>query len=312
MSTISTAMTFSAKERECELLFCQYGPFFHMYTDGNLSQTLFCNQEDFIVIMNLIGSCSCFFDKIDIYTYEIMNNHLHFIVGGDKTEAEQYFYMLKSRLQRYYIRSGRCIDLRNFNCEFITIDSLLMLRNEIGYTNRNGYVVRPDCTPYSYPWGAGALFFNPFLKLIPSKKFSELPIKEKRRICHSHNIPFKSDNLLVYNGIILPSSYCKIKVAEKMFRDAHHYFHLISKNFEAFSEIAKRLHEKVIISDEEMYAAVSNIAFKEFGIKQPSLLTAKGKIDVAKRMHYDFNASNRQIKNILKIESNIIDELFPQ
>ena len=97
-----------------------------------------------------------------------------------------------------------------------------------------------------------------------------------------------------------------------MFRDAHHYFYMVSKNFEAYSEIAQRLHEKVIYSDEEMYSAVSHIAYKQYRIKQPSLLSAKDKIEVAKRMHYEFNASNRQIKNILKLDDSIIEELFPK
>ena len=40
--------------------------------------------------------------------------------------------------------------------------------------------------------------------------------------------------------------------------------------------------------------------------------SAKDKIEVAKRMHFEFNASNRQIKNILKLDDGIIDELFPK
>ena len=312
MNTISNAMTFSAKERECEIRFLSSGKFYHMYTDGNSSQTLFSSKDDFICIMNLIGVCSCYYKDVHIYTFEVMNNHLHFILECERIRAEEYFTQLKNCLQRYYIRNGRCVNLSDFKCKFVEIDNLNTLRNEIAYVNRNGYVVRPDCTPFSYPWGAGILFFNPFTKLIPSRRFNDLSVLAKRKICHSHNVHFESDNLRVYEGIILPSSYCKITEAEGIFRDAHHYFYMISKNFEAYSEIALRLHEKVIYSDEEMYSAVSHFAYKQYTIKQPSLLSAKDKIEVAKRMHIEFNASNRQIKNILKLDDGIIDELFPK
>lgn len=283
-----------------------------MFTDGNLSQTLFCNTEDFIFAMNLIGFCACHFPDVHIYTFELMNNHLHFILKSDKMRAMQFFDMIKTRLQRYYIKNSRCVDLKRFQCEFVSIESLGTLRNEIAYVNRNGFVVRPDCTPFSYPWGAGALFFNPFLKHEDAVLFKKLPIKVKRQVLHSHDIEMEGFDLTVYKGVILPSSYCHIKEAEGAFRDAHHYFHLISKSFEAFSEIAKRLHESIFLSDEELYAAVSSLTIKRYNTKQPALLPAKDKIEVARAMHYDFNASNRQIKNILKLDAGTVDELFPK
>lgn len=312
MSTISKTQAFSAKERECEIRFISSGPFWHMFTNGNLSQTLFCDTDDFIFGMNLTGYCASHFPDVHIYTFEVMNNHLHFILQAEKTRAILFFGMLRNRLQRYYIKRSRCVDLSEFQCEFVPIENLNTLRNEIAYVNRNGFVVRPDCTPFSYPWGAGALFFNPFLKHEDAVAFKKLPVKVKRRLIHSHDIDANGIDLTVYKGVILPSSYCHIKEAEGMFRDAHHYFHLISKAFEAFSEIARRLHESIFLSDEEMYAAVSSLTLKRFNTKQPILLTAKDKIEVARIMHYDFNASNRQIKNILKLDAGTVDELFPK
>ena len=83
---------------------------------------------------------------------------------------------------------------------------------------------------------------------------------------------FDSKSLRVNDYMILPSSICDITLAENMFRDAHHYFHLISRNFESYTEIAKRLHESVFLTDEELYAAVSSVCHKTYGTRQPSLL----------------------------------------
>ena len=74
---------------------------------------------------------------------------------------------------------------------------------------------------------------------------------------------------------------------------------------------AKRLHDLVFLTDEELYSAVSMVCKKNYNTKQPSLLAAKEKVEMAKIMHYEYNATNRQIKSILKMEMHIIESLFP-
>lgn len=53
------------------------------------------------------------------------------------------------------------------------------------------------------------------------------------------------------------------------------------------------------------------LSIKHHNIKQPSLLSAKEKIEMARIMHRNYNASNRQIRNILKLGKEIVEELFP-
>lgn len=45
------------------------------------------------------------------------------------------------------------------------------------------------------------------------------------------------------NGHIAPPSYCDIRLGMAMFRDAHHYFWMVSKDVEAYEEIAKDLDD---------------------------------------------------------------------
>ena len=116
---------------------------------------------------------------------------------------------------------------------------------------------------------------------------------------------------MVYEGIILPSCYCYISEGESIFRSASHYFHSISKNYDAYSAIGDRLHESVFITDEEMFSVVVMISMKKHNIKQPGLLAAKDKIEIARIMHNEYNASNRQIRNILRLDKEIVENLFP-
>lgn len=303
------AETFFEKEQFAEFLLKNNGPFWYMYTPGNLTSVLFVDKEDFKFAMNLVAQVAVKNPEVRIYTFEVMNNHFHFILSGDEEKCRALFELLKEKLERYLRNKGRNINLSKFNCFLVQIMDLKTLRNEIIYANRNGYVARHDCTPFSYPWGAGMAIFNPVVELIPKQDYSKLTVREKREICKSKDIDLPGD-LKVHDGVILPSSYCATKETEQIFRDPHHYFSMLSKNWEAYSEIAKRLGDTVIITDEEMYGAVSALCAKEYGIKKPGNLNPTQKIELAKRMKQDYFASNKQIKNILRLDIGIVEELF--
>lgn len=312
MKTDSVAGSFWDAERDCEFRFNQEGPFWHLYTDGHKNDIIFSCKEDMAVGMNLIAVSALAFPKIKVLTFELMNNHVHVILRGSCEDCEAFFALFKSKLAKFFARNGRVVNLRDFNCNMIEITSLQALRNEIVYVNRNGFVAIPSCTPYSYPWGAGAFFFNTIVAKLSFVEFGSLTVRDRRTICRSNNIIDLPKDLKVCDGIILPSSWCSIKEAESYFRNAHHYFQCLTKKYEAYSEIAGRLHESVFITDEEMYSAVCALCVKTYNVKHPAHLSAKEKVEMARRMRNEYNASNRQIKNILKLDKEIVDELFPE
>ena len=305
------ALSFIEKEKLCEHLFSCNGPYWHLCTDGNDSHMIFSNSDDMKVGMNLMGICARIYPDVSILTFELMNNHLHIILSGRESKCREMFTTFRSKLQRFFMRNGRSVDLSCFECQLIAITDVSMLRNEIAYTNRNGFLTNKEHTPFSYPWGAGAIFFNPWIRSIPATPYASLSVKAKRAICKTHDLDFNGEGLMITDGMILPSSYCRISLAESMFRDAHNYFFLISRNFESYNEIAKRLHETIFLTDEELYAAISSLCRKTYDAKYPAMLSPKDKIDVARKMHFEYNASNRQIKNILRLETHVIDTLFP-
>ena len=63
-------------------------------------------------------------------------------------------------------------------------------------------------------------FYNLALKYLPSVPYKDLSVREKRKICHSNDVNIPDDGLMVFEGVLLPSSYCLIDEAEKFFRDA--------------------------------------------------------------------------------------------
>jgi hypothetical protein len=106
-------------------------------------------------------------------------------------------------------------------------------------------------------------------------------------------------------------SFCDIRLGESMFRDARSYFNSLTRNAEAFSQIASRLKDAIFLTDEELYSVICVHINKEYSVKTPSQLSAQQKIDTARHMHFGYNASNQQLRRMLRMDISILEELFP-
>lgn len=239
-----------------------------------------------------------------------MNNHMHVLFSGSEVDVRLFFDAYKKRLARYMNKRERVINWQNFICELKKIEDYNAIRNEIAYINRNGYVVSPQFTPFSYPWGANCAFFNSSIYDILKEPFNQIPYRKRRDIFQlRESLP---DSYMVSNNLILPSSYCKIKDAEQLFRNAHQYYSIVSKNWEAYRDLAKEFGDTCFLTDNEMYAAISSLCKREYGQGRPNLLSIEQKGEVARKMKYDYGASTKQIRSILRLESGLLNSLFPK
>lgn len=293
-----------------EEVFAEGGPYWHLYTSGNISEIIFRNDAELNYGITNLAICINEFEEIRIITDILMSNHIHQVLEGERARCEEMFNLFKSRLKLCYSRRKQYINLSNFNCNLREIINVKSMCNTIAYVNRNGYVNSREYTPYSYPWGSGNLYFNKIIQDIKGIPFNNLKDIERRSICKSRSIKLP-EKYCVNNDMILPISYSSYKKGESFFRDANHYFYAISKNVESYREISKELEDQIFLTDNELYAVVYNIALRQYKLSQPSLLPASAKIDIAKKMKFEYHASNGQIRRILKIEQHIVDGLFP-
>ena len=305
-----SALSFYEKERICENIFRDNGPYWHVYTDGTKMQNLFCREEDFRAGMWCLAAAMHLCKDVRMLTFELMGNHAHIVMAGLKEYCIKAFYQFAARLKKAFPRSERAIDWSQFKMDILPIESLQALRNEIVYSNRNAFVANPEYTPDSYPWGGGCAYFCSWLKHLATSPLGELPVLTQRALLHTKNIEQFAD-LRVINSIPFIPSFCDIKLGESMFRDARSYFNSLTRNAEAFSQIASRLKDSIFLTDEELYSALCSYINKEYSIKAPSELSAQQKIDVARHMRFKYNASNQQLRRMLRIDLTILEELFP-
>lgn len=284
----------------------------HICTPGENQCVIFRNSEDFRQGMNIVGvSASEFRDSVNILTFELMSNHVHFVVQGNKEDIESFFKFFRLKLRRILLRQNRVSDLTGFDYSLHLVDSENYLRSLILYVNRNGYVANINETPFSYEWGANKYFFNEFLSFESKIMVSSMFKRERDDYFHSKNVSFP-DNYYLVNGYISPWCYCKIKECECLFRNAHQYFSMISRNVESFKEIAQMSGDKIIYTDEEIFSACIYFARKNFEKWKIGDLNKNEKIELAKHLHFNYNASNKQISRLLKIEDSLVAALFPK
>lgn len=305
-----SALSFSEKERVCESIFIANGPYWHVYTDGTMMQNIFISKEDFIIGMWCLAAARHLCKSVRAITFELMSNHVHLILAGTKEDCIKVFDLFAARLKKAFPKTQRAIDWSKFKMDILPIENLLALRNEIIYTNRNAFVANPEYTPDSYPWGGGCAYFNPWLKHVKTSPLGNMKVNDQRRLLHTRDVaPFSE--LLEVSGIPFIPSFCDIRLGESIFRDARSYFNSLTRNAEAFSQIASRLKDTIFLTDEELYSVICSHINKEYSVKTPTLLSAQQKIDTARHMHFHYNATNQQLRRMLRMDLSILEELFP-
>ena len=307
--TPSRPLSFGERERQCEELFLTRGPFYQLCTPGDDTLTLFSCENDFRFAMNLIALETHLSPYVNVITFEVMGSHLHLIGEGPVKAADDWFGDLRKRLYRFYQSTGRVRDLDAFRANIIPIDNLSFMRNSIAYVNRNGYLVHPEYTPFSYPWGANRFYFNPDARLRQDGVYGDLTYDEKRRLFRSNTIDYPKSHAMM-GGYISPTSFCNIDLGEMLFRDARHYFSLVSRSVEGYRDIAKLLGDSAFCTDDELYLIVRQISKDKYGISRPETLSPDRKRELAKMMHYDYKAGVPQIRRMLRLEESAIRALL--
>lgn len=300
--------SFFNKEESCKAAFEKKAPYYHLCTPEN-HQVLFHFREDYQQCINTIGLCTKLFPDISILTFQIMTNHIHLVLSGNKEQIGDFFAEIMKILKKFYSKTGRQSYFDGMKATIIQIEDLENLRNVIAYVNRNAYVVLPSETPFSYEWGANRYYFGREAKQRFFKCRESVKIRIIRQIASSRRFDNIKD-LYMLDDYICPASFCAIEEGEAMFRDAHNYFFKISKNIENYRDIAVLIGEQLYYSDDDLFSVVCKISDEQYKVKNPSQLPKSDKLELAKKMHYDYNAGIKQISRMLKIDIAILASMF--
>lgn len=274
--------TFTERERYCNATFQSGGPYWHAYTSGKETSLAFACGEDFTFVMNLVAQAAALFPNVTIIAFEVMGNHFHFVVSAEGDLVRRFWEYIRKRLARSFpSMKGVVLALK-------PITDLQSLRNNIVYSNRNGYVADPAYTPFSYPWGTGKYYFLDWPEGI---RLCEVSARDKRKIfrCRTPEVP---GEWTIAKGHVSPASYCAVNFGMSMFRDAHHYFAMVSKNVEEYVSLAAELDDGEFLTDPELFVRLRSLVREDYGVSSLRDLTKPQKLDIARRLRREFRSSN--------------------
>jgi hypothetical protein len=261
--------------------------------------------------MTLVAMCAYDCPNVQVITFEIMSNHVHFILCGSESDVMAFFGMFRKRLQRYCSARDERTDLTYFQCEKpIPVKTLDSMRNQICYTNRNNFVVDPGHTPFSYPYGANSCYFMPMIRERKHRLFGDLTLREKRNLIHARE-PVYPEEYIVVDGYFSPANFCRFDIGEAVFRDPRHYFNLLAKGVESYREVAALVGDAIYYTDDELFDVVRRICKEKYEGQRPTLLGKNAKLELARMLHFNYNADNAKIVRMLNLAPSILDQLFP-
>lgn len=301
---------FARLENMCQARFVAAGSCFHVCSQEN-HPVIFHNEGEFKAAMNIVAFAAFSFQDLRIYTFEVMDNHFHFTMSGSRNGIELFLRLLVAKMSSVPALSASSNEIKALKFKVYDINSLENLRNVISYNNRNGAVVCPNENPFTYKWGANRFFFNREA-LLRFKSCGLKPSSRERRNLFHSDLLAKEEKVIILDGYVSPLCFCNISEAESFFRSNRHYFYSASRNIEAVLDIARTIGEGIFYTDEDLFAYVKAVCSKRYGCASAAVLPKEAKIELAKNLHFNYNAGNKQIGRLLKMELEILSALFPE
>ena len=297
-------------EWELERLFREEGPFFHLHTEPLETDVIFLSDEERAIAMVYVAiAAEC--AGVEVLAFALMSNHFHFILRGSKARCRDFWTRFEAMLSLYFSRHGRPGVLDPVGEPDPTpVNTLKQLRDEIAYVIRNPFVVRKDVNLLAYPWCSGFLYFNPLLSLLEQRPVGTLTLRERRSLTRTRDAVLPTGLTLV-GGQVFPGSFVNYRLVESMFTDCRQYLFWVFKNVEAQVQTALQYGEKPSLTDDEIISVTYRLCHDEYGVKGPSFLTEQQKQELAKRLKYDYYASNGQICRSTGLQPRTVDNLFP-
>lgn len=302
-------MVAGEKDRACANAFESKGPYWHLYTSGKETPLIFIERRDYEFAMNAMAMAAYSSTDVAIIAFAVMNNHIHILASGSGEGVSGLFAFVRKKIARAYkerrnepLPDGFCGQLKE-------VADLAAMRNTIVYINRNGFVADSNHTIYSYMWGTGPYYFG--ADIHSCIRFCDVGYGAKREMFLGR-VPSLPADWEIAGAYVDPRSYCAVDFGMSLFRNAHHYSYMAGKNVEAYRELALEIGDCQFLTDAEAFAQIQKSLRDVYGAASLSEISKGQKIELSRKMHYDFRSSNAQIRRVLGLSQFEIDSLFPQ
>lgn len=162
----------------------------------------FRNDEDFKVGMNYVAVQAAECPHVDVYSFVLMSNHVHFVLYGEKESVTNFVNRFKHRYSMHLNHkygTGSFLRRNPVHAEVLPSEDEAVEKG-IAYVHMNPVAANICAHASQYPWGSGNSIFLPS----PAKgtPFGSLSLRAKRRLFHSHCRDIPNDWIVGADGYI--------------------------------------------------------------------------------------------------------------
>ena len=280
---------------------------FHISTKGKES-SLYINEQDYNKAIN-ICAVAAYALKIDILTYCMMSNHVHFAVcSTSKDNVTRFIQRFKITYSRYFNAEHQSEEIfRNIEISVKEIDSIQYLRHCIAYIMRNPVEAGITGNADQYRWSSYNCYFNRFTPPAGAKPASSFPKKRLKELLGTHTDMTGSKIYISKDGNIIPETFINRKLVEKIYDNSREVMsRFIARiNYAAMEyELAYSGHT---FQDSEIMNIASALSQKWYN-KNLSILDAKERIKMIKILKIKYKANAYQISRVLGFERKMVED----
>ena len=264
-------------------------------TEHLVDRLWFKDELDFAEGMNALA-VSSFRCGVVVFAFNLMSNHSHSVVGGERVRVERYINSFKRLHSRYMTLKYGGWELLRENGVDIRELSLHdeSFERAIAYVQMNPVAANITLNPEGYPWGTGNCFFN--ISTPAGRKASEFSGRELARILHfRETIP--DDYIIDSRGFIDPRSYVRVDVVESVFRTPKRMNYYLSS-----SSKAKFMKEVPSFEDQVVSMAAKSLCVSLFRKGSMGELIREQASELLKQLRYRFSADPKQLARVTGLQ----------
>lgn len=287
------------------------GNCYHVCTNGQETQTIVMDKEDFKVAHNYLALAG-WKTGIEILAFVIMSNHVHImIICKDRNLAVRYIRSFKKLYSMYLSQKYDMSEaLRGIEDSISLIDSISYFRNCVAYILRNALCARICKRIEDYPWSSYPCYFN-MQAHEGAGRISDLRIRERRMVLKTRmdlsECPYRVNS----EGMIEAKSFVRYDIVEKAFASSGKFF-LASLGTcnDAKMEYEMTCKPLVRVNDKELAEVIEALTEKRFEGKKISGLTQSQKCSIIKNIYFNNKTTIPQLSRILGLPKGIVRQIL--
>lgn len=285
--------------------------FYHLFSEGFRTESLFDDRKAFIAGMNIIAVCWLKCD-VKILAFCLMDNHVHFILYGTLTECNRF---IEKFIHRYGIwfhyRYGHHkyeslkFDIKSLNDERYLLTS-------IAYALRNGIAAGYCFCAEDYPWSSAGLYFRMPERMSSMtqgwKKVSEIPVRKLRSMVLTRT-ELPKDWKVTPEGYIWPGNYVDYSTVEKLYRTPKSFTFFMGQGKEDDINRSLGIHNAIALPDMELKEKTVEMCFKLFKTSNLRGIDVQKRILLAKELRKKYCCSIKQIARTIHLDTIYLKDL---